>query len=486
MARALMFQGTGSSVGKSVLVAGIARALSRRGLKVRPFKPQNMSNNAAVTSDGGEIGRAQAIQAQACFVMPSVNMNPVLLKPQSEVGSQVIVRGKIWQNVKARAYQDVKKQLMPEVLSAFKALAEDADIVLVEGAGSASEVNLRENDIANMGFAEAADLNVVLIGDIDRGGVIASLVGTKHVLTEGDQSRIKGFIVNKMRGDTSLFVDGMFFIQKQTGWHNLGLVPYARVVERLPAEDAEDLKITRKEKAEVRIALPHMPMIANFDDLDPLKGLDHVAIDVVRPGEVIPECDLIILPGSKSTIADCLFMKEQGWGVDIQAHVRRKKPVLGICGGYQMLGKTIEDWEGIEGEPRGVDGLGLLNVTTHLTSEKSLQPVFGKILPENVDVSGYEMHVGRTTGPDCERPFSQIGERNEGAVSENGLVWGTYLHGVFSENQARKALMDRLSVSVFETASYQKTVEDALDEWADHLEKHLDIDALLALASPIA
>ena len=339
-ARVLMLQGTGSSVGKSLLVAGLARALVKRGLSVRPFKPQNMSNNAAVTAEGGEIGRAQALQALAAYVEPSVHMNPVLLKPQSEIGAQVIVQGKVFGRATAREMQDLKPKLMPYVLESFARLKQEADIVLVEGAGSASEINLRKNDIANMGFARAADVPVVVIGDIDRGGVIASLVGTKAVLDPEDAKLVAGFIVNRMRGDVSLFAEGMEEIARRTGWPALGLVPFFEGARRLPAEDAYDLVERRatRSNGKVRVAVPLLPHIANFDDLDPLAAEPDVDVVMVKQGHPLPVCDLIVLPGSKATIADLGALRAQGWDIDIAAHVRRGGHVLGLCGGYQMLG----------------------------------------------------------------------------------------------------------------------------------------------------
>ncbi|MFT8897322.1 MAG: cobyric acid synthase [Acetobacter sp.] len=482
MTRALMFQGTGSSVGKSVLVAGLARVLTRRGLRVRPFKPQNMSNNAAVTADGGEIGRAQALQARACGVPPTVDMNPVLLKPQSDVGAQLIVRGKVQRAFQAKEYASIKPALMSDVLDAFYGLADQVDIVLVEGAGSASEINLRAHDIANMGFAQAADMDVVLVGDIDRGGVIASLVGTKAVCDEKDSDRIKGFIVNRMRGDPLLFADGMDFIADRTGWEALGLVPHCDVVRALPAEDAADLQTVSKSSARIRVVVPHMPCIANFDDLDPLNAMPDVDLLIVEPGQPLPVCDFIILPGSKATIPDLKFFRNQGWDVDLAGHVRRKGAVLGICGGYQMLGQLISDPDGVEGSVTETAGLGLLDVTTRLTSDKRLVEMNGLLLPENVPVSGYEIHMGRTTGAACERPFASIAGQNEGACSADGRIWGTYLHGVLSSGAVRQALLNRIGLDTGPLRDHDEDVEEALDSWADHLEKHVDIGALLALA----
>ena len=376
-ARALMFQGTGSDVGKSLIVAGLARALTLRGLKVRPFKPQNMSNNAAVTADGGEIGRAQALQARAARTPPSVHMNPVLLKPQSDIGAQVVVQGRIHAHgTKAADYQQMKRELLPFVRDSFARLSSEADIVLVEGAGSASEVNLRDNDIANMGFARAADVPVVLIGDIDRGGVIASLVGTKAVIAPQDAAQVCGFIVNKFRGDPALFASGMACIAQLTGWQALGLVPYFSDARLLPAEDALALEQNRPAKAHahVRIAVPILPHIANFDDLDPLDAEPAVDLVRVKPGTAIPgDADLIILPGAKATVADLAALRAAGFDIDIAAHVRRGGLVLGLCGGYQMLGRTVADPDGIEGPPGKVEGLGLLDVDTVLSADKSLE-----------------------------------------------------------------------------------------------------------------
>jgi adenosylcobyric acid synthase len=352
LARAIMLQGTGSDVGKSLLVAGLARAFTRRGLRVKPFKPQNMSNNAAVTAEGGEIGRAQALQARAARVEPSVHMNPVLLKPQSETGSQVVVQGKVVGNAKGREYQAMKPGLLKAVLESFGHLAREADLVLVEGAGSASEVNLRAADIANMGFARAAGVPVVLIGDIDRGGVIASLVGTKAVIAAEDAAMIRGFIINKFRGDPSLFSDGMATIARLTGWQPLGLVPFFEAAGRLPAEDALGLPISRHRDKSDRslIVVLAYPRISNFDDFDPLRLESGVELTFIKPGEPIPgDAALVILPGSKATIADLAALRQTGWDIDLNAHVRRGGHVLGICGGYQMLGTQISDPDGIEG-----------------------------------------------------------------------------------------------------------------------------------------
>ncbi|WP_122038672.1 cobyric acid synthase [Asaia bogorensis] len=476
-----MFQGTGSNVGKSVLVAGLARALTRRGLRVRPFKPQNMSNNAAVTPDGGEIGRAQALQALACGVAPCVHMNPVLLKPQSEHGSQIIVQGKIWGQRKAREYQAVKPLLMPAVLESFHHLQAQADIVLVEGAGSASEVNLRTNDIANMGFAEAADLPVILIGDIDRGGVIASLVGTRTVLPPGDAERIRGFIVNRMRGDASLFASGMSFIAEQTGWAPCGLVPFFPAMRELPPEDTGDLPTGWQGAGTWRVAVPLMPMIANFDDMDALRAEPALSLVFVPPGEALPVCDLVILPGSKATIADLDFFRGQGWDIDLAAHHRRGGRILGICGGYQMLGRSVSDPHGLEGAPQTREGLGYLDIETSLMPGKTVRQTGGHLLPSGAAVSGYEIHAGVTRGAALSRPVLCFADgRLDGACSEDGRVRGTYLHGLFDQAAARATFLSWLGAgsSPFDNRARIETVLDAL---ADHLEEHVAIDRLLSI-----
>jgi adenosylcobyric acid synthase len=482
-ARAIMFQGTGSDVGKSLIVAGLARALVARGLKVMPFKPQNMSNNAAVTEDGGEIGRAQALQARAARVPPSVHMNPVLLKPQSEVGAQIVVRGRVHGRATAAEYQKLKPELMPLVLDSFAQVKEAADIVLVEGAGSASEVNLRANDIANMGFARAADVPVVLIGDIDRGGVIASVAGTKAVIDPADAALIKSFLVNKFRGDPELFASGMALIAAATEWQPLGLIPFFPEARLLPAEDALALDHLRpaKREARIKIAVPILPHIANFDDLDPLDAEPSVDLVRVRPGTTLPgDADLVILPGSKATIADLAALREAGFDIDIAAHRRRGGMVLGLCGGYQMLGRALHDPQGIEGQPGSAEGLGLLDVDTTLSGEKRLEQVAGTTT-DGISFSGYEMHMGVTQGPDCTRAFARLSDGiPEGAVSRDGRVIGTYLHGIFADDRQRGAWLERFGSNA--TVAYDALVDETLDKLAAHLERHVDIDRMLTMA----
>lgn len=480
MAKSIMIQGAGSNVGKSLLVAGLCRAFKRRGLTVLPFKPQNMSNNAAVTSDGGEIGRAQALQALACGVAAHTDMNPVLLKPETDVGAQVVVNGKRLTTVKARDYAKLKPDLMSAVLESFERLKKKADLVLVEGAGSPAEINLRAGDIANMGFAEAAYIPVILAGDIDRGGVIAQLVGTWVVLPKEDRDRIKAFLINKFRGDVSLFDDGLDEIKNRTGWDSLGVIPWFADAVKLPAEDAADLK-SRRSLGQIKIAVPKLSRIANFDDLDPLSNEPDVDIILSEPGTALPgDADLILIPGSKSTIGDLLFLRDQGWDLDIAAHLRRGGRVLGVCGGYQMLGTKIHDPDGIEGKAGSYDGLGHLDVETTMTAEKTLVEVAG-MDETGLPVTGYEIHIGRTDGPDCDRSWLNFDGVSEGAKSSNGLVAGCYIHGLFSSDEFRAAYLKSLGGSA-SNVSYATSVEDTLDALARHMEDHLDLDAILALA----
>jgi len=484
-ARAIMFQGTGSDVGKSLLVAGLARLFRNRGLRVMPFKPQNMSNNAAVTADGGEIGRAQALQARAAGVPASVHMNPVLLKPQSEVGAQVVVQGRVIGNSRADAYQALKPQLIPAVLESFQKLCAEADIVLVEGAGSASEVNLRANDIANMGFARRTGVPVVLIGDIDRGGVIASLVGTKAVLPPEDARMIEGFIVNKFRGDPKLFADGMARIAELTGWRALGLVPYFADAARLPAEDALALDAARvpKPDAKARIVVLAHPHVSNFDDFDPLRLEPSVELTFLRsPAHIPADTALVILPGSKATISDLAALRAAGWDVDLKAHVRRGGQVLGICGGYQMLGKTISDPEGVEGAPATVPGLGYLDVETTMFAEKALFEVDGESADGGVPFRGYEMHVGESVGAGTARPLLLIAEgRPDGAVSADGRAAGCYVHGLFADDRMRAHWLRRIAVEP-SSLDYEADIDATLDALARHLEQHIDCDEILLIA----
>lgn len=488
--RALMFQGTGSDVGKSLLVAGLCRAFSKRGLRVRPFKPQNMSNNAAVTLEGGEIGRAQALQAKACGLEPSIHMNPVLLKPESETGAQVIVQGKREATLKAVEYHALKPRLMDRVLESYRINAREADLILIEGAGSAAEVNLREADIANMGFAIAADVPVVLIGDIDRGGVLAAIVGTDQLLAPDERKLLAGYIINKFRGDATLFKDGEAIITEKTGLPSFGLVPFFPDARLLPKEDAMalDNADTAGGVADILIAVPRLSRIANFDDLDPLSSEPDVTVHIVEAGDALPaNADVILIPGSKATIADLKFLRDQGWDIDIAAHVRRGGLVVGLCGGYQMLGRRLSDPDGIEGAAEDVDGLGLLDVETVLSDDKALVTVSGVDMGSGEKVHGYEMHLGLSEGPARANPWVKLDDgRTEGALSSDGRVMGSYLHGIFAADGFRHAFLNSLRSGRAHANAYDLRVEETLDALAGHLEKHMDLDSLYAAARNIA
>lgn len=478
---ALMIQGTGSNVGKSMLVAGLCRAAVRRELSVAPFKPQNMSNNAAVTSDGGEIGRAQALQAMACGLAAHTDMNPVLLKPETDVGSQVVVQGKRVATVKARDYARLKPQLMTAVLDSFNRLKARYDLVLVEGAGSPAEVNLRPGDIANMGFARAADVPVILAGDIDRGGVIAQIVGTQAVIDPDDAAMIAGFLINRFRGDPSLFDDGYAMISDQTGWPGFGVVPWFGEAWKLPAEDALDIATPVRTQG-LHVVCLKLSRIANFDDLDPLAQEPGVRVTMLHAGQPLPgDTDVVIIPGSKSTRGDLAFLKAQGWDEDVRAHYRRGGHVLGICGGFQMLGQRVSDPDGIEGPPGETDGIGLLDVETIMTGDKRLSTVEAVHAPSGQIFDGYEIHIGRSDGPDRARPFARVAGQDEGAISADGRVAGSYLHGMFRDDAFRRAWLAGFDVAAGD-ASYTATVETTLDALADHLEAHVDVGALLACA----
>ena len=488
MTRSLMFQGTGSDVGKTVLVAGLCRALVRRGLSVAPFKPQNMSNNAAVarSEDGqGEIGRGQWLQALACGIQPSVDMNPVLLKPQSQIGSQIVVQGKVWRNAEAREYLELKPKLLSAVLESYGRVRENADIVLVEAAGSPAEINLRAGDIANMGFATVANVPVILIGDIDRGGVIASVVGTHAILPETDRSMVAGYLINKFRGDVSLFDKGLEEITRFTGWRSFGVLPWVDAVRRLPAEDSVALdRIASESAGAFNIVVPALGKIANFDDLDPLVSEPGVSVTFLRKGDSFPQSyDMIILPGSKSTIADMQELRENGWEEPIKQFARDGGVIIGLCGGYQMLGQKIKDPHGLEGGVRETDGLGLLDVETVLLPEKTVKTSHPVSREFDCELAGYEIHMGETEGPDRERPMIEIDGRAEGAISPAGNVRGCYLHGLFGSDKYRKALLGQMGVSVSRDGTYLGEVEKALDDLAEALETHLDVDDLISTAN---
>ncbi|MER8767737.1 cobyric acid synthase [Mesorhizobium sp. M0092] len=488
MAKAIMLQGTGSDVGKTVLVAGLCRAAKNRGLKVRPFKPQNMSNNAAVAdipgdSSGGEIGRAQWLQAIACGVPPTIHMNPVLLKPQTDVGAQVVVQGKVFGEARARDYQALKGRLMDAVLDSWAKVGEGADLVIVEGAGSPAEINLRSRDIANMGFATRAGVPVILVGDIDRGGVIASVAGTHLILPEEDRRMIVGYLINKFRGDVSLFDDGIEAIEKFTGWRCFGIVPWLKAAARLPSEDSVVLeRLASGQRRALKIAVPVLSRIANFDDLDPLKAEPQVEVVFVPPGQRLPQdAGLVVIPGSKSTIGDLVKFRENGWDRDLAAHRKRGGHIVGICGGFQMLGHSVRDPDGIEGSVTETQGLGLLDVETVMEPEKTVRNVSARSVPFDLPLEGYEIHLGRTTGPDTLRPSAVINGVDDGAISADGKVSGTYMHGLFSADAFRAKFLESLGVKGG-GIDYRAEVERALDEIAAELETHLDCNAIFGLA----
>ncbi|MFD1033946.1 cobyric acid synthase [Sphingomonas hankookensis] len=479
---AVMIQGTGSDVGKSVLVAGLCRLLTNRGMTVRPFKAQNMSNNAAVCADGGEIGRAQALQAMACRVAPTTDMNPVLLKPQSDRTSQLVVGGRVAGTMAAGDYRRRRPELLDAVLSAYHRLARGADIVVVEGAGSPAEINLRAGDIANMGFARAARVPVVLAGDIDRGGVIAALVGTQAVIDPADAAMIRGFLVNKFRGDPTLFDDGRTEIARRTGWRDIGLVPWLADAALLPAEDAVALGRGVVGGEGPLIAVPMLSRIANFDDFDALAHDPGVRLAMVPPGQPLPgDAALVILPGTKATIADLAFFRAQGWDIDLAGHVRRGGQVLGICGGYQMLGTHIADPNGIEGPAGSAAGLGLLPVETVIARAKTTRPVLGT-LAGGATFAGYEIHAGVTeVAPDTPPLLRFADGTHDGATARDGQIGGCYVHGLFDGADARAALLARIGGTA-DPLDRRERIDAALDGVARALEAALDIDALLAIA----
>ena len=482
-AKVLMFMGTGSDVGKSLIVAGLCRLLANRGLRVAPFKPQNMSNNAAATADGGEIGRAQALQARAAKIPASVHMNPVLLKPESETGAQIIVQGKRVATMKAQAFFRERQKFMPAILDSFRQQAECHDYILVEGAGSPAEANLRQGDLANMGFAQAVEAPVIIIGDIHRGGVIASLIGTHAVLDQEDRERIKAFLINKFHGDPNLFVEGEKLIASRTHWPSLGVIPHFPDAHRLPAEDAVTLEnLSTVTKSGIRVCVLKLPRIANFDDLDPFRLEPGVSLRFLSPGEVLPAtCDLVVIPGSKSTMADLAALRKQGWDIDILAHARRGGTVLGLCGGYQMLGRMIHDPLGLEGPPASMPGLGLLNVETTLSGEKTVTPTKAQHMASGETIEAYEIHLGQTTGPDTSRPFALKHGQPEGATNPAGNIIGTYLHGCFTSDGFRHSFLKTLGLKS-PCLAYDALIEETLDKLARHLEQSIDIEQMLAFA----
>ncbi|RBI67379.1 cobyric acid synthase CobQ [Vreelandella sulfidaeris] len=476
----LMIQGTTSDAGKSTVVAALCRALARRGISVAPFKPQNMALNSAVTEDGGEIGRSTALQAQACYLAPHSDMNPVLLKPETDRGAQVILRGKVHGHMDALDYHAFKRTAKESVMAAWQALESRFDVVIAEGAGSPAEINLRKGDIANMGFAEAVDCPVVLVGDIDRGGVFAQLVGTLALLSESEQARTKGFIINRFRGDIALLKPGLEWLEERTGKSVLGTLPYLQGLV-LDAEDSIGLTQGEKASQTLNVIVPALPRISNHTDFDPLRLHPLVSLTFIRADQPIPAADVIMLPGSKSTASDLEWLKRQGWDKAIQRHLRYGGKVLGICGGFQMLGEWVDDPDGLEGKPEKVAGLGLLPLTTRMVAGKQLRNVIGSTVAEGTTVTGYEIHNGVSEGAALSSPLFDLNGRPEGAVSKDGQVIGTYLHGLFDHPEACHSLLKQLGLANGEQSDYQAHRERELDRLADTLEAHVDIEAVIAL-----
>ncbi len=473
-----MVQGTTSDAGKSVLVAGLCRVLARKGINVAPFKPQNMALNSAVTKDGGEIGRAQAVQAQACNIEPTVHMNPVLIKPNSDTGAQIILQGKALSNMDAASFHDYKKVAMNTVLDSFSKLTKEFDSIMIEGAGSPAEINLRKGDIANMGFAEAADVPVIIVADIDRGGVFAHLYGTLALLSESEQARVKGFVINRFRGDIRLLQSGLDWLEEKTGKPVLGVLPYLHGLN-LEAEDAITAQQELNSEVKLNVVVPVLTRISNHTDFDVLRLNPDINLRYVGKGEKIDKADLIILPGTKSVRDDLAYLKSQGWDKDILRHIRLGGKVMGICGGYQMLGKTIDDPDGVEGEPGSSEGLGLLNVHTVLTGSKQLTKTEAVLNLNNqkAKVKGYEIHVGRSQVLD-EQPLKLDNGERDGAISECGQIMGTYLHGCFDEAEALNLITEWVNGTQVKQQDFEALKEQGINRIADAIEQHMNLDFL--------
>jgi adenosylcobyric acid synthase len=483
----LMIQGCTSDAGKSALVTGLCRVLHRRGIRVAPFKPQNMALNSAVTIDGGEIGRAQALQAQACGVEPHSDMNPVLLKPSSDTGAQVIIHGRAIHDMQAREYHDYKRSAMSAVLESYERLQQQYEVILVEGAGSPAEINLRDRDIANMGFAEAVDCPVIVIADIDRGGVFAHLHGTLALLSESEQQRIKGFVINRFRGDIRLLQAGLDWLEEKTSKSVLGVLPYLHGLH-LEAEDAIQSQQTMSGAQQLKVIVPVVPRISNHTDFDPLRHHPQVDLQFIGPNQTIPPADLIILPGSKSVRDGLHWLRQQGWEKTIQRHLRYGGKLLGICGGFQMLGEAIHDPHGIEGAAGSSPGLGLLEFSTTLEKEKQLHNVHGTLLLNNAAIQGYEIHAGISHGAALERPLMRLGERNDGAISEDNQIIATYLHGLFESPTACQALLHWAGVEQAQQIDYHALREAGINRMADAIAENMKlelIDKLLEMKEPL-
>ena len=479
--RTIMIQGTTSDSGKSTLVAGLCRILKNRGQKVVPFKPQNMALNSAVTVDGGEIGRAQAVQAQAAGLEPHTDMNPVLLKPNSDTGAQVIIHGHALTNLEAVDYHNYKPTAMKAVLESYNRLKEQYDWIIVEGAGSPAEINLRDHDIANMGFAEEVDCPVIIVGDIDRGGVFAHLTGTLELLSPSEQNRTCGFIVNRFRGDIKLLESGLDWLEERTHKKVFGVLPYLKGFH-LEAEDSVmTSQVIDKSKSHkiLNIVVPVFPHISNHTDLDALRLHPQVNLQFVATGQLKPEADVIILAGSKNVQSDLAWLKQQGWQQHIQKHLRYGGKLIGICGGYQILGKQLHDPNGIEGPAGSSKGLGLLDIETTLEPQKQLTRVDGHFTWDNSEVSGYEIHMGISKGPALNHPSVQLNDKVDGAISDDGQIIGTYLHGLFDKESALNSLLNWAGLKNIKNLDYENLREQELNRLADEIEKNIDIRLLL-------
>jgi adenosylcobyric acid synthase len=479
-AKTLMVQGTTSDAGKTTLVVALCRWLYRQNISVVPFKPQNMALNSAVTSDGGEIGRAQAVQAQACFLAPHTDMNPVLLKPNSDTGAQVIIHGHAVTNMEAQFYHGYKPTAMAAVLQSHQRLSEQYDVVVVEGAGSPAEINLRDRDIANMGFAEEVDCPVLLIADIDRGGVFAHLVGTLALLSESEQNRVKGFVINRFRGDIALLQSGLDWLEQKTGKPVLGVLPYLHGLH-LEAEDAINTEQASLTENAFKIIVPVYPRISNHTDFDPLRLHPQVDLQFVGPNEEVPAADLIILPGSKSVRADSHWLEESGWSTAINKHLRYGGKVFGICGGFQMLGRTLHDPEGIEGDAGHSTGLALLDMETRLTPQKQLRNVSGTLCLDEGIVEGYEIHAGISQGPALSKPFCKLDHGDDGAMSDDGNIIGSYVHGVFEQARTCDAILKWAGLNNVESPDYHALRDHDIERLADMIENHMDTESLKQL-----
>ena len=476
----LMIQGTTSDAGKSTLVAGLCRVLKRRGFNIAPFKPQNMALNSAVTTDGGEIGRAQAVQAQACGLEAHTDMNPVLLKPNTDTGAQIIIHGKVLGDMDAQAFHNYKTLAMSAVLESHQRLSAQYNAIIVEGAGSPAEINLRDRDIANMGFAEEVDCPVILIADIDRGGVFAHLVGTLNLLSASEQQRIKGFVINRFRGDITLLESGLDWLEEFTAKPVLGVLPYLQGFH-IEAEDALVKCNNNSGNAQIKITVPALPRISNHTDFDPLRLHPEIDFEYVGPGETIPPCDLVILPGSKSVRADYLWLVENGWSGYLSKHLRYKGKIIGICGGFQMLGQSIHDPDGTEGKAGSTQTFNLFNMHTTLNSAKQLKQRKSRLFLDQAPVTGYEIHSGISTGPALDNPAIKENAYTDGAVSSDQQIIGTYLHGLFDEQSACNALLKWAGLKTPNSINYKQLRENEIDRLADAIEEHIDVEKIIKL-----